>query len=94
MRRAREDAGLSLKDVERRTDGRFKPSTIAGYERGERAITVSRFVALAAAYGAHPGAVLEAAVARSAGHWDRLVVISPDGEIEVEAHAYAEARSR
>lgn len=58
LRRARDAAGLSLKDVERLTEGRFKPSTVAGYERGERSISVSRFLSLARFYAAHPDEIL------------------------------------
>lgn len=86
LRRAREHAGLSLKEVERLTAGRFKPSTVAGYERGERSISMSRFIALASAYGALPNGVLADAMARLADRLDRLVVILPDGEVEIQAH--------
>lgn len=58
LRRARDAAGLSLKDVERLTEGRFKPSTVAGYERGERSISVSRFLSLARFYATHPDEIL------------------------------------
>lgn len=85
LRRSREAAGLSLKEVERITDCRFKPSTIAGYERGERSITVSRFVELATVYGALPNGLLAEAVARSGEGFDRLVVVSPNGEVAIEA---------
>ena len=33
------------------SNGRFKPSTLGGYERGERAITLERFCELASLYG-------------------------------------------
>lgn len=38
--------------------GRFKPSALGGYERGERSISVSRFCALAALYGVPPDRLL------------------------------------
>lgn len=37
-------------DVETRTDGEFKASVVGAYERGERAISVQRFVRLAESY--------------------------------------------
>lgn len=50
LRRARETRRLTLHDVERRSQGRFKPSTVAGYERGERSISLDRFTQLASFY--------------------------------------------
>jgi transcriptional regulator with XRE-family HTH domain len=50
LRRTRQDLGLTLHDVERLSRGSFKPSTIAGYERGERMISLERFRALAELY--------------------------------------------
>jgi len=50
LRRARRRRGLTLHDVDRESRGGFKPSTIAGYERGERMITIERFRALADIY--------------------------------------------
>ena len=47
LRDARVRAGLSLSDVARRSGGRYSPSSLGGYERGERAISVIRFCDLA-----------------------------------------------
>jgi hypothetical protein len=38
--------------------GRFKPTSVAGYERGERTISVERFVALSHLYGIPPPILL------------------------------------
>ncbi len=54
LRRAREASGMTLHMVEVASAGRFKASTVAGYERGERAISVARLVELAAIYGTPP----------------------------------------
>ncbi len=57
LRAARRQRGWSLGDVESRTDGEFKASVVGAYERGERAISVQRFVRLAESYGV-PGSEL------------------------------------
>jgi transcriptional regulator with XRE-family HTH domain len=51
LRRARRAEGLTLHGVWSRSGGRFKPSALGGYERGERSISLERFVALAEIYG-------------------------------------------
>jgi transcriptional regulator with XRE-family HTH domain len=51
LRAARRHRGWSLGDVESQTDGEFKASVVGAYERGERAISVQRFVSLAEIYG-------------------------------------------
>lgn len=51
MRAARRQRGWSLGDVEAQTDGEFKASVVGAYERGERAISVQRFVRLSDIYG-------------------------------------------
>lgn len=45
-------------DVESHTDGEFKASVVGAYERGERAISVQRFVNLAEIYGTPPSDLL------------------------------------
>lgn len=62
LRRARLERGLTLRDVAQRSDDRFKPTSVAGYERGERAISVERFCALAELYGIAPDRLLAEAV--------------------------------
>lgn len=51
LRAARRQRGWSLGDVEEKTEGEFKASVVGAYERGERAISVQRFVRLAESYG-------------------------------------------
>lgn len=60
LRAARRHRGWSLGDVEANTDGEFKASVVGAYERGERAISVQRFVSLADIYGATPSDLLPA----------------------------------
>ena len=58
LRRARRARGLTLRDVGTRSEGEFKPTAVAGYERGERAISLERFCALAQLYGMGPERLL------------------------------------
>src|SRR5207244_4441372 len=54
LRRARRARGFTLRDVHVRSRGRFKPSAVGGYERGERAISLDRFSQLAELYDCPP----------------------------------------
>jgi hypothetical protein len=58
---------MTLRTAARESQGRFKPSSIAGYERGERAITVQRFCDLAGVYGADPARLLAGVLAEAQG---------------------------
>jgi len=55
VRRAR---ALTLADVGERSNGEFKPTAVAAYERGERSISLQRFCDLCAFYGVAPELVL------------------------------------
>jgi transcriptional regulator with XRE-family HTH domain len=50
LRAVRRSLGLSLADAARRSNGEFKPSVLGAYERGERALSVSRLLRIANAY--------------------------------------------
>lgn len=58
LRRARLARGLTLRDVGLRSNGRLKPTAVAGYERAERGISVLRFCALCELYGVRPEGML------------------------------------
>lgn len=58
LRAARRQRGWSLGDVETNTEGEFKASVVGAYERGERSISVQRFVRLAASYSVSPADLL------------------------------------
>lgn len=60
LRRIRLEQGLSLQDVERRSDGRWKAAVVGSYERGDRNITASRLCELAEFYGVSPAEILPA----------------------------------
>jgi transcriptional regulator with XRE-family HTH domain len=51
LRAARLKAGLSLEQLARRSGGRYKPSSLGGYERGERTLSMPRFCDLAELLG-------------------------------------------
>lgn len=54
LREARSEAGLTLAEVEERTDGELRAATVGAYERGIRAIAPERLIKLANLYGVEP----------------------------------------
>jgi transcriptional regulator with XRE-family HTH domain len=50
LRRLRQQQGLSLHDVESDSGGEFKASVVGAYERGERAVSITRLHRLAEFY--------------------------------------------
>ncbi len=50
LRSIRQQQGLSLQGVEEKSAGRWKAVVVGSYERGDRAVTVSRLAELAAFY--------------------------------------------
>lgn len=64
LRDARRQAGLTLRQAMDRSEGRFKPSVIGGYERGERSISLARFCELAGFYGVPSDRLLGRVLAR------------------------------
>ncbi len=58
LRRTRQARGLTLREVSAASRGRFKATSVAGYERGERSISVERFLELCRFYGVAPEQVL------------------------------------
>jgi len=67
LRRARAARGLTLRQVSTLTEGRFKATSVAGYERGERTISVERFCDLCQTYQVSPQAILGDIVRAVAG---------------------------
>src|SRR5262245_56307982 len=67
LRRARRARGLTLRDVGARSEGQFKPTAVAGYERAERAISLERFCALAQLYEMSPERLLSQILWRISG---------------------------
>lgn len=58
LRAIRRQQGLSLHDVEARSSEEFKASVLGAYERGERALSVSRLLRLADLYDVPPDQLL------------------------------------
>jgi transcriptional regulator with XRE-family HTH domain len=58
LRRIRVDRGMSLQDVERRSEGRWKAAVVGSYERGDRNISATRLLELAEFYEVSPADVL------------------------------------
>lgn len=59
IRRARLDRGMTLKELADSSAGRFRPTSLAGYERGERTISVVRFCELCRLLDLQPGRLLQ-----------------------------------
>ena len=75
LRRERERNRLTLRDVQRRSAGRFTASGVGGYERGERMISLDRFCRLADVYGSRPERLLaEVLGGREERPWTRSEV--------------------
>jgi transcriptional regulator with XRE-family HTH domain len=58
LRTVRKRRGLRLEDVRAASGSRFSPTTVAGYERAERSISLQRFCELCKVYGVQPERVL------------------------------------
>jgi len=67
LRGARLARGMTLRDVGTSSNGRFKPTAVAGYERAERGISLERFCELAQLYGMGPDRLLLQIMWRMAG---------------------------
>lgn len=57
LRQLRERAGLTLKGVEEKSEGRWKAGAIGSYERGTRILTLERAIELLDFYGAQLSAL-------------------------------------
>lgn len=62
LRRARRSRRLTLRDIDAISAGSLSGSAVGGWERGERAISVRRFVELARLYGFSPDQLLREAL--------------------------------
>ena len=59
IRIARQASGLTLRELEAKSNGEFMRSTMGGYERGETAISAARLIRLAAVLGVSAGVILQ-----------------------------------
>jgi len=82
-----------LHELARRSEGRYSPSSLGGYERGERAISVVRFCDLASLMGVPADQLLGDALDRVLPEGRREVVLEltelPDSEVGRRAAAHA-----
>jgi transcriptional regulator with XRE-family HTH domain len=67
LRRAREAQSLSLRDAARVSSSAFKASTLAGYERAERTVSIDRFFRLTFLYNISPVRLLADVLRRVEG---------------------------
>lgn len=51
LREIRNQQGLTLQEVEERSDGQWKAVVVGSYERGDRAVSAAKLAALAEFYG-------------------------------------------
>lgn len=58
LRQIRVERGWSLQEVERASQGLWKAAVVGSYERGDRNISATRLLELAAFYGVRPSDVL------------------------------------
>ena len=86
LRAVRQSLGLSLAGAARLTDGEFKPSVLGAYERGERALSVTRLLRIAEAYNVPVEVLLM-------GEPTTLTTFTVSGGTEPVAHATHVCRS-
>jgi transcriptional regulator with XRE-family HTH domain len=77
LRQVRRSRGLTLKQASVLTGGALRPTSIAGYERGERSISLERLLRLARAYDVRP--------ARLVGEITRRIDGAPPHRIDLTA---------
>jgi transcriptional regulator with XRE-family HTH domain len=70
LRRARLARGMTLKDLADASADRFRPTSVAGYERGERKISLARFCDLCRLLDVPPERVLGEILRAVEGRWE------------------------
>jgi transcriptional regulator with XRE-family HTH domain len=75
LRRIRQQQHLSLADVEARSEGAWKAVVVGAYERGDRAVTISRLAALAEFYGVPLGHLMPGARRNETNDGARRIVL-------------------
>jgi transcriptional regulator with XRE-family HTH domain len=98
LRRVRQQQGLSLHDVEARSSGDLKASVVGAYERGERAVSITRLHRMADFYRVPVAELLPVPGSPSAAAIDAppelvidLVALEAQRDAEPALVRYAEA---
>jgi transcriptional regulator with XRE-family HTH domain len=77
LREARLRKGWTLGQASEYSAGRFRPTSIAGYERGERQISLRRFAVLAGVYGIRADRVFAQVLERMRAD-DQILDLTPE----------------
>jgi transcriptional regulator with XRE-family HTH domain len=98
LRRVRQQQGLSLHEVEDRSGGSLKASVVGAYERGERAVSISRLHRLADFYRVPVSELLPGQLGGTTTLTDPgpeividLVALEQEGDLEPAVRRYAAA---
>jgi transcriptional regulator with XRE-family HTH domain len=90
LREARMRKGWTLGQASELSGGRFRPTSIAGYERGERQVSLRRFAVLAGVYGVRADRLLAHVLERMRA--DSLVLDLTPEERRLEEKAEKEEK--
>ena len=74
LRAIRNQLGLTLRDVEARSEGRWKAVVVGSYERADRSVSLPRLRELAAFYGVDVADLLPGGVRQASDEPDPIVV--------------------
>lgn len=98
LRRVRQQQGMSLHEVEDHSEGALKASVVGAYERGERAVSISRLQRLAGFYRVPVSELLPQEVGAGSVLTDRgpdlvidLAALERETEFEPAVRRYAAA---
>jgi transcriptional regulator with XRE-family HTH domain len=91
LRRIRRARGMRLADVRTASRGRFSPTTVAGYERGEREISLRRFCDLCTVYQVFPERVLGRILRAVDGRGEIAIDLTKIEKLPVEARPLLDA---
>ncbi len=98
LRRVRQQQGMSLHEVEDRSAGALKASVVGAYERGERAVSISRLQRLASFYRVPVSELLPPEVGATSVFAERgpelvidLAALERETELEPAVRRYAAA---
>lgn len=87
LRAIRQQQNLSLQGVEEKSGGQWKAVVVGSYERGDRAITVTKLAALAAFYGVPVTELLPDGAVAAAAEPPPRVIIDLARLAQMPAHA-------